>query len=94
MQQIQYFSDQLKFGCWKPIQRNRKEKQKIVKKAVNALIGSSSEIINVDLQVPPTSPTDFLTNNIITVTYYISVCKLLIFFDDPPFIQIKFRTLN
>lgn len=64
------------YNAQTPTQRKRKEKQTIVKKMVNVHIQNTYEMINVDLQVPPLLPTDFSTNSIINVTYYVFVCKL------------------
>lgn len=65
------------------MQLDRKEKKTIAKKTVCARVGNLIEIIDVDLKVPLTQPSDFvILHKVINVSYYIRVCKFTIFISD------------
>lgn len=62
--------------CAQTPKRKRTEKQTIVKKIVCVRIQNVYEIVNAGIEVPVLAPSDLTTNNIINVSYHISVCKL------------------
>lgn len=76
MQQIHYFvKPPANRWCQRPTQREYKENRTIVNKTVHVRIQNLKEIVNVDLKVPAILPSDFSSNNMINVTYYVFVCK-------------------
>lgn len=78
MQQIHYYAQPLGSSWYRPKRRERIEQQTVAKNTVCVRLQNSNEIINIDLDVPALSPSEFLSTNIINVTYYVLVCNLFL----------------
>lgn len=63
-------------NCCTPKGHN-KDIQSVISKDVSCRIANTLtvEIVRVNLQVPPVPPTDFLSSNVVKVTYFLCVRK-------------------
>lgn len=79
-QRIDYYANNYTPCCDTPAPHNT-EKQCVTEKEVKCRISNTTsvEIVRVNLQVPPVPPTDSNSSNIVKVTYFIKVSKLIFF---------------